>query len=59
MCMKEQVNDYFVDLLFEFQCGFRQGFNSQQCLLVLIEKPRKIRCQRGVFAAVVTFIENI
>ena len=28
--------------LSKFQCGFRQGFNTQHCLLIIKEKLRKI-----------------
>ena len=31
-----------------------KGFSTQHCLLVMIEKLRKIRDEKGVFAAVLT-----
>ena len=40
--MQEQLDEYFSDLLSEYQCGFRQGYGTQNCLLALIEKLRKI-----------------
>ena len=52
--MQEQINDYFDSILSKFQCGFRKGFSAQHCLLVMIEKFRKARDQKGVFAAVLT-----
>ena len=36
------------------QCGFRKGLGTQHCLLVMIEKLRKIRDDKRVFAAVFT-----
>ena len=33
--------------LSKFQCGFRQGFNTQHCLLIMIEKLRKTRDEKG------------
>ena len=49
-----QLNEYFAKFLSKFQCGFRKGFSTQHCLLVMIEKLRKIRDEKGVFAAVLT-----
>ena len=52
--MHQQINEYFESLLSTFQCGFRQGFSTQHCLLVMVEKMKKIRDSKGVFAAVLT-----
>ena len=54
ICIQTQVNEYFANFLSKFQCGFRKGFSTQHCLLVMIEKLRKIRDEKGVFAAVLT-----
>ena len=48
------MNIYFANFLSKLQCGFRQGFSAQHCLLEMIEKLRKIRDEKGVFAAVLT-----
>ena len=53
-CIQTQLNEYFAKFLSKFQCGFRKGFSTQHCLLVMIEKLRKIRDEKGVFAAVLT-----
>ena len=50
--MQEQLDEYFSDLLSKYQCGFRQGYGTQNCLLAMIEKLRKIRDKKGIFAAV-------
>ena len=47
-------NKYFESLLSQFQCGLKQGFSAQNCLLVMVEKIKKIRDNKGVFAAVLT-----
>ena len=48
-------NKYFEPLLSKFQCGFKQGFSAQNCLLVMVEKMKiKNRDNKGVFAAVLT-----
>ena len=35
-----QLSEYFANFLSKFQCGFRQGFGTQYCLLVMIEKSQ-------------------
>ena len=40
--MFNEIAEYF-DILSKYQCGFRKGISSQHCLLVLIEKWKKIR----------------
>ena len=52
--MHNQLNNFFINRLSKYQCGFRKGFGTQQCLLVIIEKLRRIRDNKGVFAAVFT-----
>ena len=49
---KMHVN--FDELLSKYQCGFRQGYGTQIFLLAMIEKLRKIRDKKGIFAAVLT-----
>ena len=39
--MDDQLYPYFNNIFSKFQCGFRKGFNSQQCLLSMIEKWRR------------------
>ena len=39
--MHDQLKDYFEKLLSKYQWGFRKGFSTQHCLLVMIEKLRK------------------
>ena len=48
------TNEYFVNFQSKFQCGFRYGFSTQHCLLLMIEKIRKIRYEKGAFAAALT-----
>ena len=49
--MHQQINASFLS---NFQCGFRQGFSAQHYLLVMVEKMKKIRDNKGVFAVVFT-----
>ena len=36
------------------QCGFRKGFNAQQCLIEIIEKAKNIIDNGGHFTALET-----
>ena len=57
-CIQKQVNEYFANFLSKYQCAFWQGFITQDCLLVMIEKLRKIRDAKGVFTAVLTDVSK-
>ena len=35
------MSQFFESTLFNHQCGFRKGLNTQQCLLVLVEKWKR------------------
>ena len=37
-CLYNQMQTYFDNILSEYQCGFRKGFNAQHCLVSMIEK---------------------
>ena len=37
-CMFEQMSQLFENVFSKYQCGFRKGFSTQQCLLVMLEK---------------------
>ena len=41
-------------LLSKYQCGFRKGYNTQQCLLAMIEKWKKAVDNGNVFGALLT-----
>ena len=57
-CIQTQLNEYFAKFLSKFQCGFRKGFSTQHCLLVMIANLRKIRDEKGVFAAVLSYLSK-
>ena len=49
-CLFNEMAIHFEDILSKYQCGFRKGFSSQQCLIVL----QKFQHKGGSFAAIVT-----
>ena len=38
----------------KFECGFHKGYDSQQCLITMIEKWRKSLDKGGAFGALLT-----
>ena len=52
--MHSQTSAYFDKILSKYQFGFRQGYISQQCLLVLIEKWKKGLDKGGKCGALMT-----
>ena len=52
--MHDEINAYFDDILSKCQSGFRKDYLAQHYLLYIIEKIRKIRDSKGVFAPVLT-----
>ena len=44
----------FFDIFSKYQCGFRKGYRTQHCLLIMIEKWKKILDNRGAFGALLT-----
>ena len=45
---------YFNHILSKWQCGFRKGFNTQHCLLVMTKKWRKCLHKEGISGAILT-----
>ena len=52
--MYKQISEFFENILSKYQCGFRKGFSSQQCLLAMLEKWRKSLDRGGSFGALLT-----
>ena len=49
-----QLYEYFENILFQSQCGFRKGYSTQHCLLVLIEKFKEAIDAGNKFGALLT-----
>ena len=47
-CMQEQLDEYLSNVLSKYHCGFRQGYGTQNFLLAMIEKLRKIKDKKGI-----------
>ena len=46
-CMHRQISEYFETVLSKFQCGFRKGYSTQDCLLAMVENCKKSIRSRG------------
>ena len=56
--MYNQLYDYFGNILFPNQCGFRKGYSAQLCLLVMIEKFKEAIDKSNEFGALLTDISK-
>ena len=39
--LSRQLLEFFDDILSKFQCGFRKGYKTQHCLLLMIEISKR------------------
>ena len=53
-CLYDQMYKYFNHILSKWQCGFRKGFSTQHCLLVMTEKWWKCLDKGGISGAILT-----
>ena len=52
--MSNRLSTYFEKILSKFQCGFRKGFSTQQCLLLMLEIWKHAIDNKNVFGALLT-----
>ena len=53
-CMHRQISEYFETVSSKFQCGFRKGYNTQDCLLAMVENCKKTLDQGNEYGALLT-----
>ena len=53
-CMYDQMYAYLNKILSKWQCGFRQGYSTQHCLLIMTEKWRQCLDKGGISGALLT-----
>ena len=49
--MHRQISEYFETVLSKFQCGFRKGYSTQDCLLAMVENCKKALAQGNEYGA--------
>ena len=52
--MFKQIGNFMENYFSKFQCGFRKGYNMQQCLIALIEKWKSATDKGKFFGALLT-----
>ena len=52
--MYNQLYEYFDNILFPSQCGFRKGYSAQHCRLVVIKKFKEAIDRGNEFGALLT-----
>ena len=50
----KQISKYFEPTLSKFQCGFRNGYGAQHCLLAMLEKCKSAIDNKINFGALLT-----
>ena len=56
--MSEQLYTFFENILPKFQCGFRKGYSTQHCLLLMLEKWKLPVGNKEAFGALLTDISK-
>ena len=57
--MYNQLYEYFDNILFPSQCGFRKRYSVQHCLLVMIEKFKETIDRGNEFGAILTKLSKV
>ena len=57
--MYDQMYKYFDQILSKCQCGFRRGYNTQHCLLMMVEKWKEDLDKGGLGGALLTDLSKI
>ena len=58
-CLYKQIENYIENILSNFQCVFRKGFNVQQCLICMIEKVKGVMDKGRHFSALLLLLANL
>ena len=57
--MYDQLYNSFDQFLSKYQCGFRQGYNTQHCLLVVAEKWKETSDNSGLGGALLKNLSKV
>ena len=56
--MFEQMSQFFEDIFSKYQCEFRKGFRTQQCLPAMLEKWKRSVDNSKMFGVLLTDLPN-
>ena len=54
-----QLYNYFENILFPSQCGFRKGYSAQYCLIVMTEKFKEAIDRGDKFGALLNYLSKV
>ena len=52
--LSRQLSEFFDNILSKFQCGFRKGYGTQHCLLLMLEIWKEATDNNKAFGALLT-----
>ena len=52
--MHRQISEYFETIFSKIQCGFRKGYGTQDCLLIMVVNCKKALDQGKEYGALLT-----
>ena len=56
--MFEQIVAYSESFLFQYLCGFREGYNTQQALVRFLEKCKSVLDRKGFAGAILMHLSK-
>ena len=56
--LKKQILEFFDNILSKFHCGFRKGYGTQHCLLMMLEIWKGATDNNKAFGALLTDLLN-
>ena len=57
--MFKQIGDFMEHFFSKFQCGFRKGYSTQQCLIALTEEWKSTTDKGKSFGALLTDLSKV
>ena len=57
--LHKQISNHFDNIFSDNQCGFRKGFNTQDCLLSLVEAWKTANDEKKTFGALLIDQEKV
>ena len=52
--LRKQITIFIDPLLSKYQCGFREGYSPQHCLLAMLQKGKNVADKGKIFGALLT-----
>ena len=56
--MDRQISEYFETIFSKFQCGYRKGYGTQDCLLAMVVNCKNALDQGKEYGALLTYLSK-